>query len=211
MKTFSVLVLLTAGLSGAASAQETWTGAYAGLSAGYAKADFGWDNLEVDTAEVPAEGDGATFGLRAGYDQQFGQTVVGGFAEYGKMDISGTGVHSLYPTDNVEYTVEDYLLVGARAGRLVGGALVYGTGGVAVSELQTTYTNPRVFVYEPERLVGFMVGVGYERMLTTDWSVMTELRYVDFKEQARDPVGNTVRNEIGYETTSLIVGLHRRF
>lgn len=223
MKTLPALVFLASGLTSAAHAQEaalasaisdTWTGAYAGASAGYAQADMSWTNAGIDTAEADADGKGAVFSLRGGYDHQSGQTVVGGFVEYGRTAISERGDHSLFATDSVDHTFEDYLIVGGRAGGIVSGALIYGTAGVALGNLQTTYNNttrPSSIEYEAEQLTGFMVGIGYERMLGADWSVSTELRYVDFKEKERDSLSYNIDHEIGLEATSLMIGINRRF
>lgn len=224
MKTLPALVFLASGLTSAAHAQEAalasaisdaWTGAYAGASVGYAQADLSWTNAGIDTAEADADGKGAVFSLRGGYDHQSGQTVVGGFVEYGRTAISETGDHTLFATDSVDHTFEDYLIVGGRAGRLVGGALIYGTAGFALGNMQTTYNStiasPSSIEYEAERLSGFMVGIGYERMVGANWSVSTELRYVDFKEEERDPLIYNIDHEIGLAATSLTIGINRRF
>lgn len=221
MKSLSVLVLLTAGLTSTALAQEaapasvtmdTWTGAYVGASLGYAQADLDWRNVEVDTYQVPGEGNGAVYALRGGYDRQTGERVIGAFLEYGRTDISETGQHTNFASDSVDYQIEDYLLVALRGGQIRGGALVYGTVGLAMGNLQTTYNNagPQI-EYDSELLSGVMIGLGYERMFGADWSVSSELRFVGFQDKDRDPLGNNVRHEVGFETTSVTIGLNRRF
>ncbi|WP_439142830.1 outer membrane protein [Pseudooctadecabacter sp.] len=61
-----------------------WTGFYAGGSLGYAEAE------ESDPANF--EADGATYGLHAGYDYDFGSFVLGGELEISGFDVSAGGV-----------------------------------------------------------------------------------------------------------------------
>ncbi|KFB08437.1 outer membrane protein [Nitratireductor basaltis] len=69
----------------AGSERFGWTGAYAGLSAGY-----GWLE-DVDYAQTPPfpdEGEDWIFGAHAGYLHSFGNFVVGAEAEAMRLDIN---------------------------------------------------------------------------------------------------------------------------
>lgn len=78
MNPFSVLVvaILIAGASPVAA--EDWTGGYAGFSFGFADAD----------GPGGANGDDTAFGAHLGYDQDFGNFVLGGELEYNRLSLN---------------------------------------------------------------------------------------------------------------------------
>jgi len=89
-----------------------WTGFYAGGSLGYAEAD------ETDPANFDA--DGATYGVHAGYDYDFGSFVMGGELEISGFDLSNGGVD-----------VDSVARAKVRAGYDAGAFLPYVTVGAA--------------------------------------------------------------------------------
>ena len=60
-----------------------WTGAYIGGSLGYAKIDGSFNGADL-FAGTP---DGASYGLHAGYNRDFGRFVLGGELQYEKTDV----------------------------------------------------------------------------------------------------------------------------
>ncbi|MGB3409408.1 MAG: outer membrane beta-barrel protein [Jannaschia sp.] len=128
-----------------------WKGFYGGVQLGYA-------DVETSGAAV-LEGDGATLGLRAGYDLDLGQFVVGGLVQYDTADIDLGGAA----------TLENVLRVGLRAGVDSGRNLFYGTAGYARADTDLVGQSD-----------GYFAGVGYEVFLTDNVTAGAELLYHDF-------------------------------
>ncbi|MBS3651568.1 outer membrane beta-barrel protein [Pseudaminobacter sp. 19-2017] len=101
------ICLLSSSASEAADAGRAavdWSAPYFGISGGY-----GWLR-DVDRSFTPAlrsSGDDVVFGAHAGYLHQFGAFVLGGEAEYTRLDINFEG----FPID-----VENAFSAKARAG-----------------------------------------------------------------------------------------------
>lgn len=128
-----------------------WTGGYVGGQIGYGN---------VDTNAFGVDGDGAIGGLTAGYDYDFGQWVVGGGLDYDWADISlGAGNPDL----------ENVFRVKLRGGYKIGNGLVYGTGGWAQADTDTLGDDD-----------GYFAGLGYEHMVTQNFSVGGEALYHEF-------------------------------
>ncbi len=86
-----------------------WTGAYGGLSLGYA-----------DTSTTGASDSGALYGLSMGYDYDLGNWVMGGGIDYDWTDLNLGGAN-----------VDNVARLKLRAGYDMGNGLLYGTGGMA--------------------------------------------------------------------------------
>lgn len=95
-----------------------WTGFYVGAQVG----NFG---LEVDGGAA-AEGNGTTFGVHAGYQQDLGDFVIGGEIEFdnGGFEIDGE-------------EVENVTRFKLRGGYDLGSFLVYGTAGISRLQFAT--------------------------------------------------------------------------
>ena len=91
-----------------------WTGAYGGLSLGYA---------DISTS-AGDQGEGATYGATLGYDYDFGNFVLGGAVDYDFADIDVGGT-----------TVENLARLKLRAGYEMGRGLLDATGGAAQASL----------------------------------------------------------------------------
>lgn len=147
-----------------------WTGFSAGLNLGYNWADGG-----------ATEGEGMVYGLRGGYDYDFGGFVVGGTASYDWTD-----------TDFGGDTLNSIARVGVRGGADMGQTLLYATGGAAWADATvggTTATD-----------LGWYAGVGAERKLTGNWTVGAEVltnRFDDFNGSGTDIRDTTVGLNVG--------------
>ncbi|MDQ2094389.1 outer membrane protein [Rhodalgimonas zhirmunskyi] len=86
-----------------------WTGAYGGLSLGYA-----------DVSTTGASDTNAIYGLSMGYDYDMGNWVLGGGLDYDWTDINLGAAN-----------VDNVARLKLRAGYDMGNGLLYGTGGVA--------------------------------------------------------------------------------
>ena len=182
----------------AAPPQFTWTGCYAGLSAG---GGFGQKDL-TDTAGVlsPLSGftsanldtSGYLLGGQIGCDYQFAPSWVVGIegAAWGG-DIGGKtnvalNVPGAIPGDNATFKETTDLLTSltARAGYAWDHWLFYGKGGVAL--VDDRYSAPGTFGGAPydlegsETRLGWTAGVGVEWAVSDDWSVKVEYNYYGF-------------------------------
>lgn len=122
-----------------------WTGFSAGLTLGYAQTGFG-----------AGDGQGALWGLRGAYDQDFGGWVLGGQAGLDWADIDAGGA-----------TLTNLAHLGVRAGPDLGDTFVYATGGAARAWQDLAGGG--------DDDMGWYAGLGVETRMTQNWSVGAEL------------------------------------
>lgn len=142
-----------------------WNGASAGLSLGYGSID-----------------DGAMiYGLRGGWDYDFGGFVVGATGSYDwtDMDFGGDTLNSIGR-------------LGVRGGADIGDTLLYATGGAAWANASvggTTATD-----------MGWYGGIGVEHKLAGNWTVGGEIltnRFSDFNGSGTDFDATTFGVNVG--------------
>lgn len=148
-----------------------------------------------DTANTPVAADGCSSdktgvegGIRAGYDWQFGNFVIGGVA-----DISATSVEdsvtgfSTTPANYVFKRKLDYLAgLRARVGYAMGDTLVYGTGGGAYGKLSNSFfssntANSFTETVNDDEAKGWQAGGGIEHRLAPNLSVTGEYLYTSLE------------------------------
>lgn len=120
-----------------------WSAPYVGISAGY-----GWLR-DIDRSFAPplrSSGDDVVFGAHAGYLHQFGAFVLGGEAEYTRLDINFEG----FPID-----VEDAISAKARAGFAFDRLLLTGHAGA-------TYLTTNIGLED----WGWVAGMGADYLLS---------------------------------------------
>lgn len=127
-----------------------WTGASVGLQFGY---------IDAETSGALAlEGDDTLIGLRAYYDYDFGQYVVGGGLQYDVTDVDLGGAAE----------IEDVLRVGVRGGIDLDRNWVYATAGYTEVGTDTVGDGD-----------GYFAGVGYEVFLNQQITLGAEVLYHD--------------------------------
>lgn len=204
----------------------SWTGFYVGGEAGY-----GWGEESDDFSYVPLLLDhfavsGAIGGLKAGYNQQFNNLVLGVEADIeasgihggrsASVNFEGTGVSSLSMRNTWQSSLR------ARAGVAFDRLLIYGTGGLAIADdRESPYVNDPIFFptyiisgAQTKTLFGWTVGLGAEYAVDVHWSVTGEVRYADFGKATyatSDNLGNTINYKAGFSETLAQVGLNYRF
>lgn len=137
------------------AATGTWTGFSVGAQLGYA---------DVSTSGAAAlEGDDLLYGLRAYYDYDFGDFIVGGGLQYDATDLDIGGVT----------TLDSVARLGLRAGVDLGRNWVYGTAGLA----QARTSNPVVGDSD-----GWFAGVGYEVFVANNITLGAEILYHEFND-----------------------------
>lgn len=136
LKAFSVAIALVApGLAFAQGAGD-WTGPSIGAEVGY---------LDFDSSDGDLDGSGATLGLRANYDYDFGTYVIGGGIEWDSPDTDlGDGA-----------SLDEVLRLRARAGIDAGQNWYYGT----VGWTRASVDDPGGDVGDSD---GYFFGLGYE-------------------------------------------------
>lgn len=146
-----------------------WSGFYLGVNGG-----GGWGSSNWDTVPGSFDLSGAMIGGTAGYNYQFGQTVVGleGDIDWSNIRGSSTAGCAL----GCE-TRNNWLgTVRARAGYAWDRFLPYVTGGVAFGGVEA---NTPGFAGASDTRVGWTVGGGVEYAITNNVSAKAEYLYVD--------------------------------
>ena len=144
-----------------------WTGLYLGANGG-----GGWGRSWWSGSATPVDLSGAQVGGTAGYNWQFGNTVLGLEGD-GLVDLKGsstTGCAAGCTTEN------DWLsTVRGRVGYAFGGILPYVTGGLAVGDINASTPG---FAGAHDH-AGWTVGGGLEFALPGNWSAKAEYLHVD--------------------------------
>jgi outer membrane immunogenic protein len=190
---------------------DDWKGFYAGANVGGA---FGGSNvrttavgpvggyfLDSDIIQIAAAGkhdiglDGFTGGVQIGYNATAGKTfLIGGEFDFGGLNLEST------KTDGAEYisapgttfsitqkVSSSWLLTARpRIGITHGKALIYATGGLAVTNIhdRVLFTDTFASALEGggrnENKAGWTAGAGIEYQVKSRWSVKGEYLYAEF-------------------------------
>ena len=206
-----VLVVILAATSFGQTKADDWKGFYFGANVGGA---FGGSNARTTTvfsptgyfamSSVPAIAtvgkrdiglDGFTGGVQLGYNATVGKTfLIGGEFDFGGLNLESTKTGSaIYPccvTRNFTITQKvgtAWLLTARpRIGITHGKALIYGTGGLAATNIhdRVLFTDTFASALEGggrnENKLGWTVGGGLEYQVKSHWSVKGEYLYVGF-------------------------------
>ncbi len=152
MKT--LVSIATLALSASAAQAGDWTGPHVGAQVGYA---------DIDPAGGVADGDGASFGVNAGYDYDFGDWVLGGEFDYDRLDIDVGAAPGKVSADHL-YRAK------LRLGYDFGDALGYVVAGPA--RLKTSAGSDTDAFY----------GLGVSVLMSPQWSITGEYLYQDFSD-----------------------------
>lgn len=163
-----------------AFAGDGWSGFYVGLETGVAR------NVVTVTDDFPPLGaydetgasTGVLAGVFAGYDQQFGDFVIGGVAD---MDYVGTHDIVFQGKSDTNYDMNWAATARVRAGFAPSDkVLLFGTGGIAFAGVSgnlggASGPNP---IKSTE--TGYVIGLGAEYRFDNNWSVKGEYLHYDF-------------------------------
>lgn len=152
-----------------------WTGPSVGVQLGYG---------DVDTSGPALNGDDVLFGLRAYYDYDFGDFIVGGGLQYDATDLDIGGAT----------TLDSVTRLGLRAGVDLGRQWIYGTAGWAQAETSAAGIGDSD---------GWFAGLGYEVFVADGITIGTEVLYHEFDDF--DLVG------LEAEATTAAVSVNFRF
>jgi outer membrane immunogenic protein len=150
-----------------------WTGAYVGAGLSYGDLSAGADG-----------GNGALYGVRAGYDYDFGKFVLGAGLDYDAADVdldSGAG------------SLDSVLRLKVRGGIDLGQTLVYATAGAARAE--ATLGGAR------RGEDGYFGGIGADYMLNDRWTLGGEVlihKFDNFGGTGTDIDATTAGVNVGF-------------
>lgn len=204
---------------GHAEAQDAgynWSGFYVGAQAGY-----GWSRVDFSgTNIVPAgdhQEDGFVAGVYVGHDWQAGNYVFGALADLDYIDTDTLGLEGTFDGKSEAYTYDvDWLATArVRAGFLpTDRLLVYGTGGLAVTQFKTSGFNS-IFSTSGSNSsnveFGGVIGAGVEFAASKNWSIKAEYLRYDFNSPPSIEVGPSSNPDFDPSFDTVKVGVSYRF
>ncbi|MCC2114072.1 MAG: porin family protein, partial [Hyphomicrobiales bacterium] len=171
----------------------SWSGPYVGAHIGYA-----WGQFETRTpaSAVDIGGDGFVGGLLAGFNYQFNQFVVGVEGDWSWTNFDGSAA---IPATTIRGEADWFATLRARAGVAMDRYLVYGTGGVAFTDLSLAgFGGP-----DGANLTGWTIGAGVEAAVTDNVTLRAEYAYMDFPEKWYNLGATPVRTDLDSHTIRL--------
>lgn len=213
---------------------QDWSGYYIGVNAGVAKgkAQNSFSLLGVDTTNtwlLPDEArtlvsslSGANSdshfigGIQAGRNWQSGNLVYGVELDFSSVNIAASrrtsgvwqsGVGFNY-TASTEYETDWMFSTRGRLGWSLGSILVYGTAGLAITDLRVSgrYEDQPLAGTEygsgnwstKKNVFGWTLGGGLEWAIDRKWSLKTEYTFSDFSSATAVGAINSVGGTLGY-------------
>ena len=165
-----------------AAAAHDWSGAYVGLSGGYATGTVDWTGEYVGTGASTAEGSfdasGWLLGAQAGANVQMDSLVLGIEGDVSWTNITGDGPVS--GTSDVSTTVDWLASLRGRAGVAFDSVLLYATAGVAFAGGSIELSNldaPGDNRSRDFNAMGWTAGIGAEVALDENISLKGEYLY----------------------------------
>lgn len=187
-----------------------WTGVYAGLNAGYAWGDFEGDGIDPAGAfGGDFDGDGFIGGATLGANWQFDQFVFGVEGDFNFADISGSTTFGVAPA-TVGAETNWLSTVRGRAGIAIDNILIYGTGGVAFADVDSSYAGPGGVGSDSNTHTGWTAGAGVEVGMTPNLSVKAEYLYVDLGDESYNYTP-TAAADLELDSHIVRAGLNYRF
>jgi outer membrane immunogenic protein len=194
-----------------------WQGTYVGATAGYSFG--GGDRIGVMPSAGNAFGlgnldlEGWNGSLRAGYRWQIGKLVMGS-----EIALEGGGVEDSFTNGAYQASTKlnHALSLRMKAGAVVQifDSYVYGIVGLTRGEFDYAITgtggNGALSFDETYATNGYILGVGFERQISDQWTLTGEYEYVNFgSDNLTDGSGNTTKATPLFHTVKL--GLNYNF
>jgi outer membrane immunogenic protein len=163
-------------------AYTSWSGFYIGGHVGAAWSDADWDNVSTTGEPVSNSSSGFIGGGQIGYNQQYGNIVLGVEASLSGTTLSDDTRSAVLPA-TVTYStdVNTIVTVTGRLGVAVDQWLLYGKAGWAGAQVDVSGRNtalPDSFSFDDWRN-GWTVGAGFEYKLARNISLGLEYSYID--------------------------------
>jgi outer membrane immunogenic protein len=165
----------------AAPAYTNWSGFYIGGHAGGAWSDADWSNVNLTGEPVSNSSSGFIGGGQIGYNQQYGNIVLGVEASLSGTTLSDDSRSVVNPAVTYSTDVNTIVTVTGRLGVAVDQWLLYGKAGWAGAQVDVSGRNtalPDSFSFDDWRN-GWTVGAGFEYKLARNISLGLEYSYID--------------------------------
>jgi outer membrane immunogenic protein len=217
------------------AATQAWSGFYIGGHGGYGWGDathtFAANNANPAPAGEPSfkqSPDGGLLGGHLGYNQQYGNWVLGlegaftwsGLKETTINPFAADGIPGAGFTNTHGIEIEWLASVTPRIGVASQNWLVYAKGGLAAASIENTFTSNfgggTVPFYERNYHLGWTVGAGVEYALTTNWILGVEYNYYDLGTQRNggtytSPFAATIQYDSDVTVSSVLARLSYKF
>ena len=192
-----------------AAVPYSWTGFYVGGSLGAALAMGTVTDLSGSLYDPGSKGHdvglGAIVGANIGYNFQSGNLVYGVEADISyntaRSDVS---IYNVTPDDHLRSTSNGLSTVRARVGYSFDKALLFVTGGLALSNINVSATGnfgPTDFGTAGVSgwQAGWTVGAGLEYAITQNWTVRVEGDYVDYGSRTAWTTSSVTSTPMGFQ------------
>jgi outer membrane immunogenic protein len=223
--TLGALAMMTA--ASAEPPQRRWDGLYVGVSAGGGSGDFD-TRILMDLGivppgfQIPQDQSGLVVGGHAGFNLMNGPWLIGLESSLLWSGIHGKGARaSDLDPDWLIHTSAKLDWIGSAAARLgfaSGNTLIYGKGGIALTDFSMRGYSTFQGVYQGgtnlgDRRFGWTVGLGAEFALRGAWSARLDYDYYDVGKARVDadgtPISIDIRQHIGRVGLSYALGTGR--
>jgi outer membrane immunogenic protein len=191
-----------------------WSGFYIGGHAGGGFANSSWSDPITGVSNDTFSKSGFLGGAQIGANAQFNWLVVGLEGDFSWTGLKGSGTNSLGDTinTNVNWTSTVTGRVGAAFDRL----LVYGKGGLALANDQSSFTDLGGITSNNGSITrtGWTVGGGLEYGFDKNWSAKVEYDYLGFGSQTMNfttPLAGPVSSNASLNVQEVKAGLNFRF
>jgi len=189
-----------------------WTGFYIGVHAGGGVAgEYEADVTTPGDASDDFDSDGFLGGGQVGFNYQMNQFVIGAEADFSFTDIDGDttlGIPGVGATP-LEAETDWFATIRARLGFAFDNFLIYGTGGVAFTDVEVT--EGLTGSSDDNTHLGYALGAGIEAGLTQNVSLRAEYLYLDFEEEDISLVGGAVTGDAAATNHILRAAINYRF
>ncbi len=197
----------------APAAIYNWTGFYIGGHAGAGYAGSSWSDPFTGGTNTFNGGVGFLGGAQAGANYQLNILVLGVEGDFSWTGLKGSGTDSIGDTvnTNTQWTSTVTGRVGAAFDRL----LIYGKGGLALTQDQSSLTDLGGNGASTSLMrTGWTVGAGLEYGITKNWSAKIEYDYLNFGSQALNfstPLQPAYTSNASLNVQEIKAGINFRF
>ncbi len=191
-----------------------WSGFYLGGHVGGGFANSSWNDPITGLTNDTFKSSGFLGGAQAGFNAQFNWLVVGLEGDFSWTGLKGSGTDSI--GDKINTNVDWTSTVTGRVGAAFDRLLVYGKGGLAIANDQSSFTDFGGNISNNPSLTrtGWTVGGGLEYGLNKNWSAKVEYDYLNFGNQTLNfttPLVGNVSSNANLNVQEVKAGLNFRF
>jgi outer membrane immunogenic protein len=192
-----------------------WTGFYIGAHAGAGFAGSSWSDPFTGANNNFNTGAGFLGGGQVGANYQLNRLVLGveGDFSWTGLGLKGSGTDSI--GDTINTTTNWTSTVTGRVGAAFDRLLIYGKGGVAFAQDQSSLTdlggNTAATTFTR---TGWTVGAGLEYGISKNWSAKIEYDYLSFASQGLNfstPLQPAYATNAGLNVQEIKAGINFRF